>query len=91
MIFLLEYDRPSGRLVTLLEFADSERVQAEDERIKLEVSLNRKKTDHEVVLLQARDKEALRHTHRRYFADLHELIADFASSTSTFVVREKKD
>ena len=91
MIFLLEYYRPSGRLVTLREFADSERVQAENARIELEVSLNRKKTHHEVVLLQAQDREALRHTHQRYFADLRELIADFASSTSTFVVRERKD
>jgi hypothetical protein len=33
----------------------------------------------------------LRRTHNRYFADLRELIEDFASSTSTFVVRERKD
>ncbi len=91
MIFLLEYDRPSGRLVTIREFIDSERTQAENVRIELEVTLNREKIDHEVVLLQAQDKEALRLTHGRYFADLRELIEDFASSTSTFVVRERKD
>ena len=91
MIFLLEDDRPRGRVVTMCEFEDSERAQAENARIELEVSLNRAKIDHEVVLLQAQSKEALRHTHRRYFADLRELIADVGSSTSAFVVRERKD
>jgi hypothetical protein len=91
MIFLVEYDRPRGRLVSIREFADSERTQAEDARIELEVSLNRAKTDHEVVLLQAQSQDALRRTHNRYFADLRELIKDFATSTSAFVVRERKE
>jgi len=59
--------------------------------MELEVSLNRAKTDHEVVLLQAQSRESLRQTHNRYFADLRELIEDFAASTSAFVVRERKD
>jgi len=91
MIFLIEYDRREGRVVSIRDFADSERTQAEDARIELEVSLNRTKVDHEVVLLHAQSKEALRQTHNRYFADLRELIDDFASSTSTFVVRERKE
>ena len=91
MIFLVEYDRSKGRLVDIQEFADEERTKAEDARIELEVSLNRAKIDHEVVLLQAQNEEALRKTHNRYFADLRELIDDFASSTSTFVVRERKE
>jgi hypothetical protein len=91
MIFLIEYDRPQGSLVTFREFEDSERLQAENARIELEVALNRSKTDHEVVLLQAESKEALRRTHRRYFAGLRELITDVGSSTAAFVVRERKD
>ena len=91
MIFLVEYDRSKGRLVDIQEFADAERTKAEDARIELEVSLNRTKTDHEVVLLQAQSKEALRHTHNRYFADLRELIADLKRSTLAAVVRERKE
>jgi hypothetical protein len=91
MIFLVEYSRSKGSLVSIHEFEDSERTQAENARLELEVSLNRAKTDHEVVLLQAQSRDALRRTHNRYFADLRELIEDFASSTSTFVVRERKD
>jgi len=91
MIFLLQYDRRAGRLVTLREFDDSDKAKAENARIELEVSLNRAKTDHEVVLLQAQSRDALRQTHNRYFANLRELIEDFATSTSAFVVRERKD
>ena len=91
MIFLLEYDRPLGRLVTFREFSDAERPQAENARIELEVTLNRTKTEHEVVLLQAENKLALQQTHRRYFAGLHELITGVGSSTAAFVVRERKD
>jgi len=91
MIFLIEYDRLEGRLVSKQEFADSDKVHAENSRIELEVSLNRTKTDHEVVLLQAPNEEALRRTHKRYFADLRELLEDFASSTSTYVIRERKE
>jgi hypothetical protein len=90
MIFLLQYDRPQGRLVTLREFPDAERLLAENARMDLEVALNRSHTEHEVVLLQAENKEALRQTHRRYFADLRELITDVEASTAAFVVREKK-
>ena len=77
--------------MSIRECADSERTQAENARLELELSLHRAKTDHEVVLLQTQSREALRHTHNRYFADLRELIEDFATSTSAFVVRERKD
>jgi hypothetical protein len=91
MLFLIEYARPEGRIVTIKEFADSEKAAADDARIALEVSLNRAGTHHEVVLLQAQSREALRQTHNRYFADLRELIDDLASSTSASIVRERKD
>jgi hypothetical protein len=91
MIFLVEYDRRKGRLVNIREFVDSERTHAEDARIELEVSLSHAKVDHEVVLLQAQSREALRQTHNRYFADLRELIGDLATSTSRFVLRERKE
>jgi hypothetical protein len=73
MLFLAEYDRRKGRLVTFRSFVDFERQQAEDARIELEVSLNRRGVDHEVVLLEAADEAALRRTHRRYFEDLADI------------------
>jgi len=91
MIFLVEYDRSEGRLVSIREFDDSQQKHAEDARLELELSLSRARTDREVVLLQAQSQEALRQTHNRYFADLRQLLADLASSTSTFVVRDRKD
>ena len=91
MLFLLEYDRSAGRLVTYREFEDRERVQADDARLELELALHRNKCDHEVVVLEAQSKEVLLRTHKRYFADLDELIADLANTISSFVIRERKD
>jgi hypothetical protein len=74
MIFLIEYDRSQGRIVTFKAFKDSARQEAEDSRLQLELDLNRLGTEREVVLLEAASEEALRRTHRRYFEDLAELV-----------------
>ncbi len=74
MIFLIEYDRSSGSIVTLVRFDDTKREQIEHIRLELELGLNRLGIDHEVVLLEAESEEALRRTHRRYFEDLDELV-----------------
>jgi len=74
MIFLIEYDRSQGRIVTFRTFDDSARREAEDSRLQLELELNRRGTEREVVLLEAASEEALRRTHRRYFEDLSELV-----------------
>ncbi len=73
MIFLIEYNRSLGQVVTLESFVDSERKQAEDKRFEIELKLNRADIEHEVVLLEASSEEALRRTHRRYFEDITEL------------------
>ena len=73
MIFLIEYDRSRGEIVTFKTFWDSERHVAEDLRLELEIKLNRDDVDHEVVLLEADSEDALRRTHRRYFENLTEL------------------
>ena len=73
MIFLIEYDRKKGRIVTLREFDDSDRQDAGEQRIEMEVRLNENQIDHEVVLLHAATLDALKLTHNRYFADLAEL------------------
>jgi hypothetical protein len=78
MIFLIEYDRSSGEIVTIETFADSDRHDAERERLELEIRLNRNEVNHEVVLLEAESEEALRRTHRRYFENLTELATPSA-------------
>ena len=75
MIFLIEYNRKQGRIVTSHNFEDKQRGEAVAMRFKLELDNNRNKIDHEVVLLEAASQEALELTHRRYFASLDELLA----------------
>jgi len=74
MIFLIEYDRDEGRIVSIKNFSTSDREMAEDSRLNLELNLHLKSIDHEVVLLEAATEEALRLTHRRYFEDWPELM-----------------
>ena len=74
MLFLIEYDRNRGRLVTFKRFEQSEKRKAEDERLELELRLNRLGVKHEVVILEAASEEAVRRTHRRYFEDLADLV-----------------
>src|SRR6266404_804815 len=74
MIFLIEYDRGEGRIVKISSFADSERETAEVSRLNLELELNKKGIENEVVLLEAASENALRQTHRRYFEDLTNLM-----------------
>ena len=74
MIFLIEYNRPEGKIVSFREFDNSQRRVAEDSRLEMELDLNRKGVDHEVVILEAASEEALRKTHGRYFEDLRELM-----------------
>jgi hypothetical protein len=76
MIFLIEYNRSEGHLVTFRDFDNSQRRQAEDSRLGLELDLNRKGIGHEVVLLDAANEDALRLTHRRYFEDLRQILED---------------
>ena len=74
MIFLIEYNRPKGDIVTFQRFEDSERLKAEKSRLDLELDLNRKGVDHEVVLLEAASEDALRRTHRRYFETPRQIL-----------------
>ncbi|HEY0348652.1 MAG TPA: hypothetical protein VGC60_10915 [Pyrinomonadaceae bacterium] len=73
MIFLIQYDRHKGRLVSMESFADSERTKAQETLLTLELELNQNGNDKEVVLLEAESEDAIRRTHRRYFEDLTEL------------------
>jgi len=73
MLFLIEYDRNQGRIVTLRSFLDSDKETAEESRLDLELNLNLRGVENEVVLLDAATEDALRRTHRRYFEELAEL------------------
>lgn len=73
-LFLIEYNRCPGRIVTLKEFSSADRRRAQDERMELELRLSRLGTEREVVLLEAANEAAVRRTHRRYFESLMELV-----------------
>ena len=73
MLFLIEYDRPSGTINEIRAFDVSSRRVVGDPRLELELKLNREGVRHEVVLLEAPNEEALRRTHSRYFEDLAEI------------------
>ena len=74
MIYLIEYDRPSGWIVTFGAFGETERLNAENARLGIELELNRRGVEHEVVLLEAASEAARRRTHRRYFEDLRQIL-----------------
>ncbi|HEX5412814.1 MAG TPA: hypothetical protein VFZ27_13270 [Terriglobia bacterium] len=76
MLFLIEYDRPSGTIKEMRKFDDSSRKLAEDTRLELELKLNREGVEHEVVILEAPSEEALRRTHSRYFESLAEIARE---------------
>ena len=75
MIFLIQYDRHEGRMISIESFNDSERTKAQDLLLTLELQLNQNGNDKEVVLLEAASEEAVRRTHRRYFETLADLTA----------------
>ena len=81
MLFLVEYDRSRGSIAKITPFEDSQRECAENARLTLELKLHQQGIQREVVLLEAVSEQALRLTHRRYFAELEELARSSASST----------
>jgi len=87
MIFLLEYDPPAGRLITLKPFDDSERSRAHEERLAKELELNRSGLQHEVLLLEAASEERIRETHSRYFQTSAELVQAFSDAVRETSVR----
>jgi hypothetical protein len=74
MIYLIEYDRESGKLLRLEEFLSTDRRQAEEKRLRVELDLLRTGFSREVVLLEASSQYELRKTHRRYFERLDQLL-----------------
>lgn len=75
MLFLLEYDREKGVVISLGRFRDADAAAANSARLDREIELNRRGVRHEIVLLDAASDEDLRRTHRRYFAGIVELTS----------------
>ena len=88
MIFLIHYNRSAGEIVELKQFEQSQRVQAEDARLEMELDLIGKNDGDEVCLLEASSIEALRKTHRRYFESLRTLTASGSHTVASIVNRE---
>jgi hypothetical protein len=82
MIFLIRYNRRQGRIISFEAFDDRQRTSAENCRLQLELDLNRKRVEDEVVLLEALDEDALRRTHRRYFEDAKQIATTATGGTS---------
>jgi hypothetical protein len=69
MIFLIDYDRRTGKLRELKAFPDDRRCEAQKERLNIELSAREEVLSgkREVVLLEADDIGILHRTHQRYF------------------------
>jgi len=75
MIYLIDYDRRSGKLITMRTYSDDRRAAAELDRLNLELALLDQRLTREVVLLEAADEAGLRRTHGRYFESLEDMAA----------------
>jgi hypothetical protein len=84
MLFLIQYHRRAGKLVRLERFATSQRAEASQARLDLEIELRHRGLNHEVVILEAASEEVLRKTHGRYFLGMRELLEDFARSLQQY-------
>ena len=67
MIFLIEYDRHSGKLVQVQPFKDADANAARSARTALELERMATNLEREIVILDAESEADLRKTHRRYF------------------------
>ncbi len=74
MIYLIQYDRKLGELVSAEEFPAGCMQQAEEARIGVELDLLGRQISREVVILEASNKDELRKSHRRYFERLDQLL-----------------
>ena len=74
MIFLIEYDRSKGLLVSYSPFKDRDRREAEVRRLEAELANKEKGINYETVLLEAATEDHLKRSHQRYFAKASEII-----------------
>ena len=89
MIYLIEYNRPEGRLVTFKTFDQSDGTLAANLRLEIELDLNRKGIDHEVVILEAANENVLRRSHRRYFEDISQILKSLDEAIDTISIDKR--
>lgn len=83
MLFLIDYDRKQCHIAELRRFDKSEQSEADRERLEREIRYNRESIDHEVVILEAENEEAIRKTHRRYFETFESIAAGFVGAVQS--------
>jgi len=83
MIFLIDYEPKTGLRREFKTFPDSERAEAQRQRLEIELGLNGERESREVVLLEAADEQALRCTHQRYFQTAEEIVDSMFALVST--------
>jgi CHASE1-domain containing sensor protein len=82
MLFLIEYDRLRGEIVSMTTYADAQREHVDEARLQLELRLRREATKREIVVMEAANEDALRKTHARYFKSA-QALAPSASGIAT--------
>lgn len=80
MIYLIQYDRAQGQLLRLQAFTAQEKDVAEEARLRMETLDLAQNQGYEVVLIEAKNQDELRTTHRRYFETLDQLINDLPAA-----------
>jgi len=85
VFFLIDYDRPQGRIVSMRTFPDAEYTAAMDARLELELDQFRDRiANREVVVLQADSLETLKVTHGRYFKTIEDMFDDLVNAIQSF-------
>jgi hypothetical protein len=84
MLFLIEYSRSQGKLISLKSFPDTEWNAVMDERLELELDLfHRKVQDHDALVFQSDSLETLKVTHGNYFKTLEELFDELVNEITS--------
>lgn len=78
-LFLLVYDRASGKLISLDSYDEEKRSDALLRRAQLEIE-HREHAEVEVVVLTAASLDDLKKTHSRYFESLRSIISQTESA-----------
>lgn len=76
--FLLVYDRSTGTILEEVAFGAADRHVALARRFELEKE-HRDRPEIEVIVLGSESREALEHTHARYFKTVGELARSFTA------------
>lgn len=69
MIYLIQYNRRTGKPAKVTEYSVERRGEAEKARLEIELGQLNTAVEHEIVLLEAPSQNELRKTHRRYFVE----------------------